>query len=760
MKEKSYLLKKVASGRSVALMSMWAIASAICAQTTAPLKPVNLSADADYNKVVLKWENPVSTEELLSEDFEGTFPAEGWSVKTTNTDYYMNTWFQFPSAEMDEEGGIDEESKNMFVHGGEKSALVFPDMNTPHEDGSSAWQNEWLYLPATPGAEYLSFYTYINPEILTYAESEEFPDHYYVKVSHDNGATWDVLWDGRTDISDEDAFQYVNLYLGDASKGAPIVAFHATGDENNPETGLYFAWAIDDVKLSKRVFADESDKNAAPTESYNVYLDDELLAENVYALSYTDLSDKESGNHKYAVEAVSSTYNLTSEKAEQPVEIKEPTLNSPTNLKLTATKDDESGKYNVVISWDAPEGDRKPTYYTVYCNNALAADYMEDTEVEQTGKPKGVYSYSVYANYEYPEGISEPIEMTIAAGTRLTALDFSAVIDGKDVVMSWNAPKDAEHAIKNYGVYRGNEKLAETTATSFTASNEPEGLYDYSVKVVYEDGEVSLPVTETISHGEKPVYSLPFAEDFTGGLTPGNWTIEKVDGKMQDQYLWRFDNWFELPISGEGFSGEYASVASSVAGYTNVYTTLDTPPMKRGDVATGEKTYIEFDMDYEAGGKSSAASLNYSYNGEDWAQIEEFDGYLDTDLADGETCKPVHKKINITNCFTDSETPVYFAWMYKGKLAYHLAIDNVKVYNENASGISVVGATKGYSVNGNILNVMDSSVTGVKVFAADGTCVADVPVNGEKSVSLPLGSSVNVIKVITTDGTKTIKMCR
>ncbi len=760
MKEKSYLRKKVASRRSVVLMSIWAIASAICAQTTAPLKPVNLSVEADYNKVVFKWESPVTTEELLSEDFEGTFPAEGWSVKTTNTDYYMNTWFQFPSAEMDEEGGVDEDSKKMFVHGGEKSVLLYPDMNAPHEDGSSAWQNEWLYLPATPGAEYLSFYTYINPEILNYAQSEDFPDHYYVKVSHDNGATWQVLWDGRTDISDEDAFQYINLYLGDASKGTPLVAFHATGDENNPDTGLYFAWAIDDVKLSKRVLADEPDNNAAPAESYNVYLDDELLAENVHALLYTDLSDKEPGTHTYAVEAVSDTYNLTSEKAEKSVEIKEPTLNSPTNLKLTATRDEETGKYDVLISWDAPEGDRQPAYYTVYCNNALAADYMEEKEVEQTGKPKGVYTYSVYANYEYPAGLSEPTEMTVAAGTRLTVSDFSAVNDGREVVMSWKAPEDAEHAIKNYGVYRGNEKLTETTSTSYTATNEPDGLYDYSVRVAYEDGEVSLPVSKSISRGEKPVYALPFAEDFTGGLTPGNWTIEKIDGKMQDQYLWRFDNWFELTVSGSGFSGEFASVASSVAGYTNVYTTLDTPPVKRGDIVKDEKTYMEFDMDYEAGGKSSAASLNYSYNGEDWAQIEAFDGYLAADLADGETCKPVHKKIDVTACFTDSESPVYFAWMYKGKLANHLAIDNVKIYNANASGISVVGANKGYSVNGNTLTFEDSSVTGVKVFAADGTCVADVPLNGEKKVSLPLGSGINLVRVVTTGGTNTIKICR
>ena len=152
--------------------------------------------------------------------------------------------------------------------------------------------------------------------------------------------------------------------------------------------------------------------------------------------------------------------------------------------------------------------------------------------------------------------------------------------------------------------------------------------------------------------------------------------------------------------------------------------------------------------------------MHYSYNVEEWASIEDFGGYLASDLAGGETCKPVHKKIDVTEYFTDSETPVYFAWKYNGKLANHLAIDNVKIYNDKATGISVVGEDREYSISGNTLNVNGSSVTGVKVFAADGTCVTDVSVNGEKKVALPLGAGVNIISVSTAAGTQTIKICR
>lgn len=43
--------------------------------------------------------------------------------------------------------------------------------------------------------------------LLEYAEDETFPDHYYVKVSHDDGATWEILWDATTDMVSQSGFQ-------------------------------------------------------------------------------------------------------------------------------------------------------------------------------------------------------------------------------------------------------------------------------------------------------------------------------------------------------------------------------------------------------------------------------------------------------------------------------------------------------------------------------------------------------------------------
>lgn len=131
------------------------------------------------------------------------------------------------------------------------------------------------------------------------------------------------------------------------------------------------------------------------------------------------------------------------------------------------------------------------------------------------------------ANYEYPTGISDRELATacVAIGTRFPATGLTAKYeDNGDLTMTWDAPVESEFALKNYAVYRGNTKLGETDGTTFTEQQSPDGYYDYAVKAVYADGVESLPAVETMAKGNRPTYSLPFSEDFTGGLTP-----EKLD---------------------------------------------------------------------------------------------------------------------------------------------------------------------------------------------------------------------------------------
>lgn len=714
--------------------------------------PANLSANAEYSKVTLTWDPTTSLKSLLKEDFEGEeFPANGWQQVITNKNgaYEGNpinqyTWFSYPTAYMDPET-VDQ----TWIHSGNKCAVITQDMGAPYDDGTLGKQDEWLILPQTANADYLKFYTYIDPMVLEYGAMDEFPDHYYVKVSHDNGNTWDILWDARYDSNCTNGMSQVMLYLGDSSQGAPIVAFQALSDETDSANGLFFTWSIDDVELLS--VENKTDDTILP-EAYNIYLDQRIIASNVKSTEFIENSDKEAGQHKYEVKAISLSQNKESEKSGIDVTIEAAITNAPTNVCASSKENEEEGKYDISITWEAPEGERKPEYYNVYCNNALVAGYMEERQFEQTGKPKGAYTYSVVAVYNNPEGESDPSNVIICVGTRsvVSNLKTSRQENG-DLTINWDAPLNPEAQISGYAVFRGNEKLAETTETSYTDIAAPHGLYDYSVKVIYADGEISLPMSETVNYGEIPTYSLPFQEDFTGGLTPANWQIEKIDGKLQDQYLWRFDNWYEIPVTSP-MDNECASISSKVAGMSRVWVALHTPAITQGSINDGEKTWFEFDMLYDATGRSCEASLNYSYNNEEWAYV----GGSAFTSTDGVK----HFCFDITDYFVDSTTPVYFAWEYKGKMATYMAIDNVRIYNAEQSSIAnIANESLNYSVNGNILTVNGSDIISVRVYSIDGICTDNVIAN-DSSVSVELHNNMNIIEINTTHGAKTIKVAQ
>lgn len=792
MKRNFFNKRMAASVRMTACAIAASFSCSVAAQDVLT-PPANLSATADFNKVVLTWERGEALDTLLNEGFEGTeFPSAGWQVKTTNTYDSYFSWFHYPTDEFKE----NVEDWADWINSGDKSAAIMFDDAAPHDDGTSAVQNEWLVMPATKGAKYVNFYTYIDPQIVEWGADEEFPDHYYVKVSHDGGTTWTELWDARYDRNGASGWQFVTLYLGDCSEGDPIVAFQAVSDTTNEESGLYFAWIIDDVQLlsaqgatkadaahspavspllgsrSHRAFTPSGVKvkrparaqqNNVPAECYNVYLDDEPIAENIKTNTYTDTSDKTPGLHTYAVQAVSVSQDMTSELVQIPVEIAAPTVNAPTNVQLSYEYDESTGKYNVDMHWDAPEGERTPSYYNTYCNGALFGGYLEDTSVGQSGVAKGVYTYTVTAVYENPDGESEPVGDIIALGTRNTVRNLADNREAGILSLSWTAPKPSDYTVTDYSVYRGNTLLGITAQTEFTDTESPEGLYDYSVKVNYADGVQSLPVTVSVKYGTVPSYKLPFSEDFTGGLKPSNWTVEKVDGKMKDNYMWRFDNWYDLPVSGGNFAGEFASVSSSVAGYTNVYTTLDTPPLLRNSMGLGESTFVEFDMDYMAGGKTSSAGLYYSYDGENWAAVgDDFTGYEESELTDGQTCQPVHMTCDVTDCFPNNSTPVYFAWKYNGKLAHHLAIDNINIYNGSSSSSIAkqrIGSFLDWHLDGNKIVLSGKSMQRIQLFTTDGACSVDVDAHGADNFSLPLNNSgIYMLKVSTADGTKIVKL--
>lgn len=735
--------------RTTGLIMAMCISVTLTAQDK-PSKPANLKVDADYSLVKLSWQRSDVADTLLAEGFEGeTFPPQGWSLKTTNKNDPSFTWFQFPTDEIKE--AI--EDYHQYIHTGEKSAWVYMDMNAPYDDGTAATQNEWLISPIVKDAAYLSFYTYIDPHILEFGQQEGFREHYYVKVSHDGGQSWDILWDARNEGNGAEGWQYVTLYLN-PEEGDPMVAFQAMSDDQNSDSPLHFAWMIDDVCMTKGTAE-------TGTESFNIYLDGKEMVTNLKRLEYTDTTTKAAGAHVYEVRGYNTLGEVESESATANVNVKEATVYPPRNVKTTYTYNESTKKYDVNVTWDAPEGERTPAYYSAYCNNAQFGYQVELGEVGQTGVSKGVYDYSISAVYLYPNSESVAVSDQVALGTRYTARDLKATHneDGS-LTLSWTAPKESEYPVKGYKLFRGNDFIKEQTNTDYTETDSPNGIYDYSVKAVYEDGFEALPATIAIANGDSVVYELPFKEDFTGGLKPGNWQVNKLYYGMKDNFLWRFDNWYDLPVTGGGFDKDFASVNCSNAGFTHVFTRMATPQLTRKSLNSNEGTFLEFDMDFNSTG-SVTATVEYSTdNGYTWQELSQLEGYKTTDLAEGETCKPTHLSFNVTDLFANS-TKVMFSILYNGMFSQHLAIDNLKVSNQDLTGINnaVTASAPTYSVENGALNINGNGIELVQLYKADGTLVANMKSQDKNNISIPVnGQGLYIVSIKAADGTHTMKV--
>lgn len=90
----------------------------------------------------------------------------------------------------------------------------------------------------------MDFWYYIHPQLLEDGAYSEFPDHYYVEVSYDNGEFWSELWDARWDMGSADDVRQASLFLDQPADENTLVRFRAVSAE---EEGLYYLWAIDDV---------------------------------------------------------------------------------------------------------------------------------------------------------------------------------------------------------------------------------------------------------------------------------------------------------------------------------------------------------------------------------------------------------------------------------------------------------------------------------------------------------------------------------
>ncbi|NLO44878.1 MAG: choice-of-anchor D domain-containing protein, partial [Candidatus Cloacimonetes bacterium] len=184
--------------------------------------------NTDVNTVSINWNPPDPDAFEISESFEGVvFPPDTWTQTITNNGVpNMNgvrpTWCRFSAAE-----GV-----------------------TPSEgayQAGLAWvaehQDEWLFTPSftCPPDAYVKFDTHLNM-------GSEGGDHYYVKVSLDNGASWQVLWDGANQPAGMNNYTTpIVIDLSPFAGASTKLAWHA--DDGVDAFGMWYNWYIDNIYI-------------------------------------------------------------------------------------------------------------------------------------------------------------------------------------------------------------------------------------------------------------------------------------------------------------------------------------------------------------------------------------------------------------------------------------------------------------------------------------------------------------------------------
>ena len=189
-----------------------------------------------YTEVNLTWQAPDPTAVEVTEGFEGTvFPPLQWTQIINNTGAevipgVLPTWCRF--------GTVNPGGNPVNPPDGNYQAGLWWDYD--HQD-------EWLITPAfnCPPSAHLSVDAYIY-------RGSVYNDHYYIKVSTDNGTNWTVLYDATAATGGWNYYVspiYLNMevYGGQQIK----IAFHA--DDPPTDDGLWYCWFIDNLYIGNAV---------------------------------------------------------------------------------------------------------------------------------------------------------------------------------------------------------------------------------------------------------------------------------------------------------------------------------------------------------------------------------------------------------------------------------------------------------------------------------------------------------------------------
>ena len=236
------------------------------------LAPSGLTATMAGGNVTLAWSAPVSGETVLSEDFENAASVSNWTIRH------------------------DSQNPKQWIH-------AAADKNTEVADGSYAmklesdWdymhQDEWLISPTFAQGARLTFHSKsIAPQ------KNNAHNFYHVLVSSDNGESWEILYDLKTQSTAINVYEEISLDLTPYLSDAMRIAFRGYDDNDQ---GLSYWWIVDGITVYPSA-------QSSTITGYNIYRNGEKIA-TVTECSYTD-TEAPAGENRYQVSA-STVYGET-----------------------------------------------------------------------------------------------------------------------------------------------------------------------------------------------------------------------------------------------------------------------------------------------------------------------------------------------------------------------------------------------------------------------------------------------------------------
>ena|GEM_PF-4255650 len=139
---------------------------------------------------------------------------------------------------------------------------------------------------------------------------------------------------------------------------------------------------------------------------------------------------------------------------------------------------------DVRLDWEAPVPlGNSYIGYKVYRNDTLLNTITANT-LTDANAPVGTHTYKVIV--QYAGGDSQPATASAIVDEIKPAKNIELDVVMRDVIVEWEAPDQPGTTFKGYKIFRGNQLLITTTASTYTDKNVPVGTHEYSVVANYD----------------------------------------------------------------------------------------------------------------------------------------------------------------------------------------------------------------------------------------------------------------------------------